>query len=340
MGSGEISSYLIESERKKTKYSISDPVINCSNEEHDSFVEKIYMNPGMLACIVDIPKEKEVYTRFSTKKSPLEFGFCLDGNIETSIEDNNLNRNITRTKGARCFIARTSNCSGVTVKDDSAPFRAVSICFDPMLLRLFLENNLEYVKEEFRPLIEPDNEDFFFKSMRLTPSMQAATVTMLGCKYKDPVRKIYMSSKVSELVSLMLMDIMIKDVNKSKSVLQPGEVDNIIAARNILIDNMDTPPTITELAKKVCLNEFKLKAGFKEVFGTTVFGYLQQQRMEKAKSLMESGEFNVSEAAWNIGYTNVSHFIAAFKKHFGVSPGKFLTNVKQELSECMLSKVR
>lgn len=69
----------------------------------------------------------------------------------------------------------------------------------------------------------------------------------------------------------------------------------------------------------VCLNEFKLKRGFHQVFGTTAFGCLHQARMTRAYELLRAGQ-PVTRAAAEVGYTNVSHFGAAYRKRFGVLP--------------------
>lgn len=91
-----------------------------------------------------------------------------------------------------------------------------------------------------------------------------------------------------------------------------------------LVAHYHNPPTIQELAKKVGLNEYQLKAGFKEVYGIPPYQYLLNHKLDLAKSQLLSGKYQVSEVADQIGYQNVSHFIAAFKRKFGVTPKKLL----------------
>jgi len=86
---------------------------------------------------------------------------------------------------------------------------------------------------------------------------------------------------------------------------------------------MVDPPSLLTLAHRVGLNDFKLKRGFREVYQTTVFGYVRMLRMEKALSLLEAGEMNVGEVASATGYSNFGHFSEAFRKRFGVSPRDF-----------------
>jgi len=97
-------------------------------------------------------------------------------------------------------------------------------------------------------------------------------------------------------------------------------------AKNIIIERWQSPPTIKEIAAEVGLNEYRLKAGFKEVYGNTVYGYVMDTRLNHARRLLVGRQHTVNEIAFEIGYHNPSHFIAAFKKKFGTTPKRYLTN--------------
>jgi AraC family transcriptional regulator, transcriptional activator of the genes for pyochelin and ferripyochelin receptors len=89
-----------------------------------------------------------------------------------------------------------------------------------------------------------------------------------------------------------------------------------------LLQDLENPPSLLELAKLVGLNDYKLKSGFRHVFGTTVFGYLHQQRMQQAYRLLTTSDLTVTEVANQVGYTSLSAFSTAFKKFFGISPSR------------------
>ncbi|MFT4016884.1 MAG: helix-turn-helix transcriptional regulator [Agriterribacter sp.] len=87
------------------------------------------------------------------------------------------------------------------------------------------------------------------------------------------------------------------------------------------------------MAHKVGINDLKLKSGFKALFGNTVFGYLHALRMQKANELLQQNELTISEIAAYCGYEYVQHFITAFKKNYGVTPGYFITRIKDEAND-------
>lgn len=86
------------------------------------------------------------------------------------------------------------------------------------------------------------------------------------------------------------------------------------------MEQMDAPPSLTELSKLTGMNTFKLKTGFKELFGLPVFKYLQEKRLEKAFELIENKEMNIQEVAWFVGYESLGSFSNAFKNKFGLRP--------------------
>lgn len=99
--------------------------------------------------------------------------------------------------------------------------------------------------------------------------------------------------------------------------------EQVRAAAALLAQHLDSPPPLGELARQAGLSETSLKRGFRQIFGTTAFGYLRARRMERARALLASGDATVLEAAALVGYSNPSHFSAAFRREFGVNPKTF-----------------
>jgi AraC-like DNA-binding protein len=108
------------------------------------------------------------------------------------------------------------------------------------------------------------------------------------------------------------------------------DMDNVkskIKAKEIIIQNMAEPPGLEELADQVGLSLKKLKMGFKQIYGDTVYGFLLDYKMDYARQLLDSGSYNVNEVGLKIGYSTGSHFIAAFKKKFATTPKKYLMSL-------------
>jgi len=93
---------------------------------------------------------------------------------------------------------------------------------------------------------------------------------------------------------------------------------------------MSEPPSLQELSEKIGLSLNKLKEGFKQLYGDTVFGYLLDHKMEEARRMLASTNHNVNEVGLRIGYSTSSHFIAAFKKKYGTTPKKYLMSLSSQ----------
>jgi AraC-like DNA-binding protein len=133
------------------------------------------------------------------------------------------------------------------------------------------------------------------------------------------IRRIFLEGKILELLSLQLKHNLLH--NTQAPAIPTNDLLKLQTAKLLLEEDIKNPCSLIELAKRSGLNDFKLKKGFKEVYGYTVFGYLSHLRMDKAKALLQKG-IPVSEVADAVGYKNPQHFTTAFKKRFGLLPSQ------------------
>jgi AraC-like DNA-binding protein len=110
--------------------------------------------------------------------------------------------------------------------------------------------------------------------------------------------------------------------------LTKQDILHIRQAKTILAENFDKHITIPQLARQAGINEAKLKEGFKELFGLSIHTYLQQLRLEKAKHLLLTTEWSVTDITYDIGYSHVTHFITLFKKETGLTPAEWRKEFK------------
>lgn len=162
----------------------------------------------------------------------------------------------------------------------------------------------------------------FFIEKKLTPSISVIAHQFFSGVNRENILKIYQQGKIMEFLSLY-MDTP-NSIEETEShcpfVIDSIEMKKIREARDIIIEQMIDPPSLKELSRMVGTNEFKLKVGFKSVFHNTVYGYLAEHRMEQARKLLMVNNARIKEVAAQVGYANPSHFIAAYKRRFGITP--------------------
>lgn len=225
------------------------------------------------------------------------------------------------TEADTCTICRLADLNGGFSVNPGECQAAIGIQVTPQLLSRWMPPESLKNRPGLLPLVHNEDASLVFHKQITPPEIRTVLHQMNFCPLKGAIRRLYLEAKALELLSLHLAAL---TRNSETRKPQPRIRDRITEAARILEREMTEPPTIARLSRRVGLNECDLKAGFREVFGTTVFGYLQRHRMQEARRLMETQDHNVSEAAWDVGYTNVSHFIAAFRKTFGITPGELL----------------
>ncbi|AXH13133.1 helix-turn-helix domain-containing protein [Halarcobacter bivalviorum] len=140
--------------------------------------------------------------------------------------------------------------------------------------------------------------------------------------FEGELNDLYTQSKVFELIYEELTTIVNEHNNLCTCGCSKINHEDRIALYKAkeLIEKADAFYTLEQLCKKVAINEFKLKLGFKELFDTTPGALVLKTRMDKAKILLSSGEYNIAEVSNLVGYKYQQSFSTAFFRHYGVLP--------------------
>lgn len=165
-------------------------------------------------------------------------------------------------------------------------------------------------------------EPFHHSSM--TPEMKRITQDIFHCNYQGAVKHLYLSGKVLELLAVYFNEVILQKQSQPRlSGLSRTDIDSLHRAKQIVDSQLVTPPSLEALSKLVCLNEFKLKKGFKLLFGLPVHAYIIDRRLDEAYRLLEEGKLNITAAAAAVGFSKASHFSEQFKRKYGINPSEY-----------------
>ncbi len=159
----------------------------------------------------------------------------------------------------------------------------------------------------------------FTKSKPISYKLQLILNDIIDCSYDKEIKEVYLSSKVKEILSILIADV--NTQNTTETYLSDQE--KIEQAEHIIMQDLQNPPTIIELSKMVGINQQKLKTLFKKTYKTSIFKYITNQRMILAKKLLENSELMISDISSEVGYKNPQHFTVAFKREFNMLPRDF-----------------
>ena len=178
------------------------------------------------------------------------------------------------------------------------------------------------------PFLSEENKDRkYYKENDISPSMAIVLSQLFHYNLNPSIKNLYYKGKGYELLSLYFNRSEDPNAEQCPFLIDEENVLKIKKAKEIIISNMAEPPGLEELSEQVDLSLKKLKMGFKQIYGDTVYGFLFDYKMDYARQLLDSGSYNVNEVGLKIGYSTGSHFIAAFKKKFATTPKKYLMSI-------------
>lgn len=252
------------------------------------------------------------YKKDEPKQQYLELRFCVSGNV------------YCRQKEVECDMCKFNASRSCAERVDSLDI--VSFRFYPVHLSQFVKPG-KLKSQLVDDLLSFNYASEFTKVLSICGRTRMVLESLLNHTYTDTLENIFINAQ-TQMLLLYSMECMLgdKEVEQFQCKFLANEADRekIIKAREILLQHIGEPLTIKELSRKVAINECYLKKGFKELFGTTIFDFYQSQRMEHARYLLYEKGLSVTEVSMMLGYSSISHFSTAFKKHTGLKPCELL----------------
>ncbi|MEJ7740882.1 MAG: AraC family transcriptional regulator [Chitinophagaceae bacterium] len=252
------------------------------------------------------------YQKNDPRENYLELRFCVAGNMycrQKDIECDSCKQNFTRT------------CNERTESVDVLSFRFSAVHLSQFVKPLKISDSLT------NDILHFHHESSFTKILPVCGRTRIVLESLLNHKYTDSLENIYINAQ-TQMLLLYSLECMVGDKEidsfSCKFLANEADRDKISRAREILLQHIGEPVTIKDLSRRVAINECYLKKGFKEMFGTTIFDFYQSQRMEHARYLLYEKGLSVTDVSLLLGYSSISHFSTAFKKHTGLKPCELL----------------
>lgn len=185
--------------------------------------------------------------------------------------------------------------------------------------------NSRYIRNFLSKIENNQRAVLFPAGTAITPEVALVLNNIKKCALQGIPRTYYIKAQVHQLLSFLFE----KGEGEAMEALtdyRRKDIETLEAIRNLITLDFDKFYTIDYLARDFGINKFKLKKGFKELFGKGLFEYSTEVRMKKAMELIRRSEYPLKEIAFKVGYATASSFSVAFKKEFGVSPARFRRN--------------
>ncbi len=248
----------------------------------------------------------------------IAIAFYGSGNVALDVTYVSEIKAFQHTKGLALSYYADSEVEFVHTVSSQKPLNCLVVATAVKNLQNLPHQEGEIFNQFLSELVNPSDHYVEGPSFFMTPEMEKAVDQIFNNRYEGKTKMMFFRSQITALISHFFGQIAMM---KTKHVNE-DERKKLILAREILTQNLDNPPSLNELSRKIGLNTFKLKKEFKEYFGLPVFKYLQNERLTTAHTLIREKQLNIQEAAWQVGYDSLSSFSNAFEKKFGYRPSQ------------------
>ncbi|WP_047246749.1 helix-turn-helix domain-containing protein [Maribacter thermophilus] len=247
----------------------------------------------------------------------IQFHFCLKGGGKFVFNDGNYALEVSEENSLLLYNTQLDLPLNLMLSPNSWMVSVV------MSIRKF--HSLFSDEASYIPFLSSENQEKkYYAQEPVSPAIAVVLSQIINYNLNATIKKLYVKGKVYELIALYFNKNTDTDVEQCPFLVDEDNVKRIRKAKEIIIANMAEPPSLAELSKEIGLSLKRLKEGFKQIYGDSVYSFLFDYKMEYARRLLESGQYNVNEIGLKIGYSTSSHFIAAFKKKYGTTPKKYV----------------
>lgn len=247
----------------------------------------------------------------------IQFHFCLKGNAKFVFNDGRYALEVSEENSLLLYNPQLDLPLNLELNPHSWMVSVV------MTIRKF--HSLFSKEADYIPFLSVQNKDKkYYTQEGVSPAIAVILSQMMSYNLHPSIKELYIKGKVYELISLYFNKSSDADIEQCPFLVDEDNVQRIRRAKEIMISRMAEPPTLNELSDEIGLSLKKLKEGFKQIYGDSVFSFLFDYKMEYARKMLETRKHNVNEVGLKVGYSTSSHFIAAFKKKYGTTPKKYL----------------
>ncbi|MCM0756505.1 AraC family transcriptional regulator [Desulfovibrio aminophilus] len=281
------------------------------------------LRPGLTLAVSRLDGDGGAGFDFEIEAPPMHFGFVVAGRNRCTYRNG-------RFRGQEHLLETGSNSilclpktAGRIACDPRSGACVLAVIAAPSFLEGYFAGCMGQVPAQLCDILEGRPDQMLWRG-RPGPAKAALVRRVMGCLEPGPMRRLRLESMVLELVARQLEEYCADDGRPASPLrISRGDVDRLHEARRILLQDLENPPTLGALARASGLSDKKLKYGFREVFGTSVYEYFRSHRLELARELLADDRMSVSEVAYRVGYLNLSHFSQAFRSRYGTNPSDY-----------------
>lgn len=292
---------------------------NWPEELGSGTMSRVRISPGLALGIGDFCVHEDLEITCEPVSMPAVLHFFsshYEKNGYSFVEAQNKNHVFGPNPGGS--IAYRQEWQGSFTLPRGVPHRSLAVYIDPAVLGQFMEGQQNCFPSDLTDISQGGSEKPYSRQFSLSHTVNSIISQVFDCPYSGALRQFYLEAKTLELVTYALAQLIIKP--ETETTLHASDIKRVAAVREMLLRSLENPPSLQELARLFGTNKNKLNNDFRIFFGTSIFDFLRISRLKQARKLLESREMNVTEVAFEVGYSHQQSFTRAFRNYFGTNP--------------------
>lgn len=275
--------------------------------------------------ILEILPSVDIYIPYECDRRCFSFSYCADGNMliqDRYHGDSELNANWL-------FVTSMTGMKGDHVFRMNEPFKGVTlVSTGETISDIVGESRYALLSEALSTDTSYSRKNGSLGAAPLT-DITSSFLQIANCRYPVMSRQFFFESKFMEIMSRIIAH----NLSVDNDVIDMGEfeTEQIKKIPKMLMERIDRPPSIPELAHELSLSATNMKSGFKKIFGEPIYAHHRNLCLERSAIMLRDTDKSILQIAVDAGYSNGENFCNAFKKHYGVSPSQYRKNGKMPL---------
>jgi AraC-like DNA-binding protein len=296
-------------------------MVSTENISEGVYIETI-IEEGFYILAFNNEIDNGVYYKREVGSNFVQFHFCIKGQARFSFNDGNYILPLLEDNSLLLYNPERDLPLNLNIDPNSW---VISVLLPIKKFHGLFSTEASYITF----LSEENKNRKYYKDAHISPSMAIVLNQLMNYNLHPSVKPLYFKGKAYELLSLYFNRPVDADTEQCPFLIDEDNVAKIKKAKKIIISRITEPPTLKELADEIQLPLNRLKEGFKQIYGDSVFSFLFDYKMEVARQMLATGSHNVNEVGLKVGYSTSSHFIASFKKRFGTTPKKYVMSLNK-----------
>jgi len=281
-------------------------------------IEKHHVRPGLELWSVDCRFDRDMTFHLNETCSVISFSFSISGACRIRLTSSREDIFMDSGQQGMLFFP---NQTGVSYTEAGNRMRHINIQISPDRLSNYIEDDRLLLPAGLKHAIEGKSRRFSL-IRAMTPAMTMAVHQICHSPLTGKAGILYLESRILELIAYQIDHLCSRGRELTHGPdIHPSDRAGVDRARNLMMRNIENPPGLVALSREAGMSHPKLNQCFRKIYGMTLFEYLRQTRLNQARILLEDQGKSVTETAYSVGYSSLSHFARVYRDHFGISPG-------------------